>query len=45
MKKCGGKDVPHEYEDMKDLIDDARIMFSNMKERIYNEVISTREEG
>ena len=43
MKKCGGKDVPHEYEDMKDLIDDARIMFSNMKERIYNEVISTLE--
>lgn len=43
MKKCGGKDVPQEYEDMKDLIDDARIMFSNMKERIYNEVISTLE--
>lgn len=43
MRKCVGKDIPNEYQDMVDVIGDARSIFSNTQQRIYDTVINDLE--
>lgn len=45
MKRCGGTDVPVEYSEMKEIVEDVRDIFANVKERIYDEVITTLEKN
>lgn len=45
MKRCGGIDVPVEYSEMKEIVEDVRDIFANVKERIYDEVITTLEKN
>ena len=43
MRKCVGKDIPGEYQDMVDIIGDAQTIFSNTQQRIYDTVINDLE--
>lgn len=44
LRALGGDNVPKEYEELKVLMNDLKIVFHNTKERVYNEVIKNLEE-